>query len=420
MKIGVTVSISKENQSLFTNGILQNAIYLVKTLKAAGHESYLVHIGDLKTPFEGKVNWDLSETPMYSYVDCYKTTDIMFYLGATLRDKDSRAFKSTGAHKKIIRYVCGNSYILDAEASIFDRSELPKYKNSAKTTGYGQLVDEVWLIPQQEKLNKEYLRVLYNLPADKVKIVPFIWDPMFIDIGCASFNDPDIKENLEGLEDKPFPMYIPGKDNLNKSISCFEPNINIIKFSMIPTLITNDYLDSGGEFKQLNVFCGDSLIKQKYYPSVVQHSSIFKSDPIQIKYLPRIPVVLGLSKTDIVIAHQWENPLNYSYLDALYLNFPLVHNSPYLKDAGYYYPDFNIGEGKIQLDNAMNNHDKHIKEYSDRTEDVLTRYTTYNEDMLDLYNKLLDNAINPGAHELSGKYNWKTNTYTPTIKRPKL
>ena len=102
MKIGVTVSINKENQSLFTNGILQNAIYLVKTLKAAWHESYLMHIGDLKAPFDGKVGWDLSETPMYSYVDCYKTTDIMFYLGATLGDNDSRAFKSTPGTQKFI------------------------------------------------------------------------------------------------------------------------------------------------------------------------------------------------------------------------------------------------------------------------------------------------------------------------------
>jgi hypothetical protein len=411
MKIGVTVSIDNENQSLFTNGILQNAIYLVKTLKAAGHDAYLTHIGNLKAPFEGKVKWDLNETPMYSYADCYKTTDILFYLGATLRDSDSLAFKSTGEHKKIIRYVCGNSYIIDAEASIFDRSELPKYKNSAKTTGYGQVIDEVWLIPQQEKLNKEYLRVLYNVPADKVKVVPFIWDPMFIDKACDPFNDPTIKENLEGLEGKAFPMYIPGKHNSNKSIGCFEPNINIIKFSMIPTLIVNDYLDDAGEFKNLNVFCGKSLIEQKYYPSVVQHTSIFKNDPLQISYLPRIPIVLGLSKIDIVIAHQWENPLNYSYLDALYLNFPLVHNSPYIKDAGYYYPDFNIGEGKIQLEKAMNKHDRFLDDYNTRSEDVLTRYTVYNEDMLDLYNKLLDNAINPNTHELSGKYDWKTNTY---------
>ena len=114
MKIGVTVSIDNENQSLFTNGILQNAIYLVKTLKAAGHDAYLTHIGNLKAPFEGKVKWDLNETPRYSYADCYKTTDILFYLGATLRDSDSLAFKSTGEHKKIIRYVCGNSYIIDA------------------------------------------------------------------------------------------------------------------------------------------------------------------------------------------------------------------------------------------------------------------------------------------------------------------
>jgi hypothetical protein len=45
-------------------------------------------------------------------------------------------------------------------------------------------------------------------------------------------------------------------------------------------------------------------------------------------------------EVDAVITHQWENDLNYLYWDVLSLGYPLVHNSSRIKDAGYYYPDF--------------------------------------------------------------------------------
>ena len=41
-------------------------------------------------------------------------------------------------------------------------------------------IDEVWYVPQQEELNREYYRVMHNLPTSKVKPVPFVWDPVFI------------------------------------------------------------------------------------------------------------------------------------------------------------------------------------------------------------------------------------------------
>ena len=82
-----------------------------------------------------------------------------------------------------------------------------------------------------------------------------------------------------------------------------------------------------------------------------------------------------------------------------------------IKDAGYYYPEFNIEEGRKQLEFAMNNHDGNIELYNNRSENVLTRYTGYNTEMVELYTKLLQNAVNPNTHEISGEYNWETNTY---------
>ena len=115
---------------------------------------------------------------------------------------------------------------------------------------------------------------------------------------------------------------------------------------------------------------------------------------------------------DVVISHQWENPLNYAYLDAMYLQFPLIHNAEMIKDAGYYYPEFDISKGAEQLKWVLDNHDSNIDSYNERNEEVLTRYTVYNEDMLKTYNKLIDNLMaGTNIHHLSYEYDWKTNTY---------
>lgn len=73
---------------------------------------------------------------------------------------------------------------------------------------------------------------------------------------------------------------------------------------------------------------------------------------------------------DAVVSHQWQNDQNYSYLDALYGNYPLVHNSPWLRDAGYYYPGFEVGAGVEQLLNAARHHDAQLDDYRARSQRV--------------------------------------------------
>lgn len=71
--------------------------------------------------------------------------------------------------------------------------------------------------------------------------------------------------------------------------------------------------------------------------------------------------------TDIVVAHQWENGLNYAYNDALYGGYPFVHNSTLLpKGVGYYYSGFDAFEGANVVLQVIENHDKHHEDYVKR------------------------------------------------------
>jgi hypothetical protein len=222
-----------------------------------------------------------------------------------------------------------------------------------------------------------------------------------------------VYNNSEVIEKQlPVPIYRPGKPNSEKRITSFEPNINVGKWHMINLLIAEDYLNSGGDFEKLTILCGNQLLTKPYYQSILRNTKLWTSDPVKLSYQPRLQVTHALAAfTDIIIAHQWAIPLNYSYLDALYLQFPLVHNAPMIKDAGYYYSGNNIAMGANQLKLAIEQHDSNIEEYTERSEKVLTRYTIFNEGLLETYKQLIETTMGIKDHNLSSIYDWSTNLY---------
>ena len=62
----------------------------------------------------------------------------------------------------------------------------------------------------------------------------------------------------------------------------------------------------------------------------------------------------------LVLSHQHLNALNNTYLEALNYGYPLVHNSPFFKDYGYYYSDFNIIEAAEQIKLATEIHNDNL------------------------------------------------------------
>lgn len=417
--IGITLGIKKNNESMWVNGIKMNAIFLFKALKLAGHTVYLldtsknVDRNKITGKLDGsKLSWDANEYPCYDFFKKQKDCDMLVLLGTAIGPDLVNDFKALGGNRRVIKYACGNNYVIDMETMI----HIPVEEANKMGTTYNRNIDEVWYVPQQGYQNHEYYRVTHDLPADKVKPVPFVWDPMFID-GSDSFYKITVDEDGNEVPGaSTVPIYRPGKKPEDLKLCVFEPNLNVVKFSMIPTLIADDYLGKGGQFDQLHIVSAARLYKNMYWRKFISGIRVggknSKDQPyIQVQH--RFPVHVLLSKfTDIVISHQWENPLNYAYLDCMYLQFPLIHNADMIKDAGYYYPDFEIGKGSDLLKWVIENHDKNIDEYNEKNEEVMTRYTVYNEGLVETYGKLIDNLFaGENKHGLSLKYNWKTNLY---------
>lgn len=397
MKIGITIGLTQEYESLWINGIKLNALYLAKTLMCIpGYEVWILDTSD-KVEDLSKVTWDTNIFKIFKFTDKCKEVDLLITLGTSIPESWSKSIKETNPNIKIIKYQCGNNYVVDMERVLFgdpDATGIPSWD-----IGH----DQTWAIPQQEYHNKEYFQLIYRHNTDDVKIVPFIWDPMFID------RDRDTLMN----GGKKFPKYY-SKPVSEKKISVMEPNLNVVKYSMIPIMIVEAFFRKFGEgsFKQLYVGSGNKLLKNKYFLGMVKMLDIVNRVNPLVKFIPRYPVSTFLAEeTDIVLAHQWGNPLNYSYLDAIHFGYPVVHNADFIKDAGYYYKDFSIYDGMKQLDLAINSHDNNLKKYKIKNQKVLDRYLSTNPDVVETYRKLIENLWEPNKHKLSYKYNWKTNTY---------
>ena len=365
MKIGITIGLQREYESMWINGIKLNALLLANALKAIGKYDVVILDTSRKVQDLTKVVWDTKKFPIENYWDVYRSVDLLITLGTSFPGEVLEQFKASGDNKKILKYMCGNSYVIDMERSIF------KEGNDLGRAPWDLGADQIWYVPQQGYQNHDYYKVAFR--NENVFPVPFVWDPMFLDVEVNNYKQKGIK----------LPYYTPNKENSEKQLSVFEPNLNVVKYAMIPIMIAEKAMRDGVEFKKMNVASGQRILKNGYFKSMISTLDIVNEGP-KIGFTGRYPVSHYLANgADVVVSHQWENPLNYSYLDVMYFGFPLVHNADMIKDAGYYYPDFEIEKGTEQLKFAIEEHDNNLEAYKERNQKVLDRYTIKNQDMLD-------------------------------------
>lgn len=362
LNIGITICLTEENESVWTNGIKQNAIFLARTLMNSekNYNVYVVNMSYVK--ITNGLEWDIDKYKTVQYDDVKDELDIIIPLGGSLNEEQIIYLRSRGC--KVVPYKCGNEYIISMENIIFDRADQrPPYFE----------VDEVWIIPQMENTNKHYWRMFYRTD---VVTIPFVWNSMFLD------------KHIEQLKsDGNNTRYQPSKKP--KRVSVFEPNINVYKFSMYPILILEDVYRRKPELIETVKITNTQKIRTKgEFVHLMNKLDIVNNH--KITFENRYPTAWFLSEhTDVVLSHQWENPLNYAYLDAVYMGYPLVHNAELFKDAGYYYNQFDVEEGREKLIYAMTEHDNNLEEYEEKSKKIIYKYSSDNPDVVKQYDILI-------------------------------
>jgi hypothetical protein len=107
--------------------------------------------------------------------------------------------------------------------------------------------------------------------------------------------------------------------------------VSVVKCSNIPMLVCDEAFRADPE--QVDFMHVLNTLHLKDHPTLLylansldlvkQQKAVFQGRHDFAGYM--------VQHANAVVAHQWQNDQNYNYLDALYGNYPLIHNSPWLR-----------------------------------------------------------------------------------------
>ncbi|EDQ88490.1 uncharacterized protein MONBRDRAFT_37438 [Monosiga brevicollis MX1] len=301
-KVGLCISIPPRAVSMYTNGARQAAFFLHQLLAQEGrHQVYLINLdqGEAKNM---SADWQLDGMRVVRLEEALDLKlDVVIEIGMQMRQDQVDDLKRSGA--KVTAYRSGYNYIMNVEAILYNKSKTTMFE----TRHY----DQVWTLPSF--LNSEgWLGTIYESP---VSAAPYLWSPRYFDY------------IVEALSSRHY--YEP---RANKTIAVFEPNLNVVKTSVLPmTAIELLYREAPDSFSKAYVTNSDHLAKKDAFKAFVQRSlSAYVAGKMFFESRYRFAWFLS-SHTDVVLSHQWGCALNYLYIEALYAGYPLVHNSPYFQ-----------------------------------------------------------------------------------------
>ena len=385
LKIGITFDVPEDLKSFYSNGIRQNALYLFELLKNIKYDVKLI----IELKNEEKFKKIQSEIDFYKYDysvinNIYKEEyNLIFSFGFALPKDLIRNLKLKGV--KIISYQCGNAYLIDSETILYNQHSGRILDNYIDKNNMDETYHQIWSIPQMYKQNKGFWETLYRTKCIQA---PFIWSSSSINF---------VKKILKIDSDEPI-LY---KKKLNK-IAIFEPNISLMKWCLPCLLITEQtyrkyknighiYVTNIDKTKKM-----DEMTINKFnineFTNLCRKLDIFKDNIMSVE--GRF-VTLDFMKSyaDIVVSHQWENPLNYLYFDLAWMGWPILHNAYLCKDIGYYYSDFNYDEAAEKLNEIINNHDANKLEYMKENRKIIENYLPTNVELQNKYKNMIENLF---------------------------
>jgi hypothetical protein len=408
LRIGITLSLRRYDESIWTNGIRLNVLILIHLLKNS-KKNYDVKILNTTPPSPD----DLTATKKPKYLEdidimsisdknTFENLDLIIVMGTQMHEDEILKFKSLKPSNKVIVYKCGNNYLITAESCIFKDEKIQNYQVE---TSY----DEIWHIPQLLETNPSYYKTLYR--TKNVIQVPFVWHEKFLETSLK-----EIDATFASGRFKKGRKYAPKKE---KVLCIMEPNINIYKFCLIPIFIAEESFrtEIGKErIKDLMVTNATELKDKDAFKEIVKTLDIFKAGKFSAESRYQISFFLS-QYADVIISHQQCLPLNYLYFDACWMGYPLLHNAPLVKDMGYYYEGFNVDEGAAVLNDILLHHDERIEEYDQRCKTAINRYHADNTDLIESYDLLIQNLFSSNTLEgkeslnLKLQYNKDTNGF---------
>jgi len=368
LRIGITIGLRHEQESLWNNGIKQNAVFLAEALKNCADVASVILVNTTSVKITSALPWDLQRWPTMAYDDATQEPfDVLIELGGQINAEQTDALKRRGG--RLVSYCCGSEYVSVMEAILFDK---PMWGGELFIN---QRYDDIWMVPQVDHINRSYFEVLRR---QKARPVPFLWSPVFL------------QERTQALPNTG--EYQPHAGP--RRLSVMEPNINVVKFCLYPTLIAEEaYRVRPDDIALLQVTNTERIAKENVdFIALMNQLDIVRNHKSVFLGRYETPLFLA-SNTDIVISHQIGNPLNYLYLEVCWQGYPLVHNAHLCADLGYYYEENDVTQGTARLLEVIDSHNAQAADYLERQRAIISRYAPDNATVTAAYSALLNDLM---------------------------
>ena len=334
INVGISIFAVKDAQ-LWSNGLNMNLAFLVLLLQAAPNigQVYLLNGGDHDAIPEG-LSFDGIDAPLVKPHDVTYDLDVVIEMGAQLPAEWLKHVSALGV--KLVSFLVGHTYAGNAEGPIFDRNSGQMFNDVPW--------DEIWTLPQYMKSCAPMLRTITRAP---VIAMPHIWSPIFL--------QKQINEFSASGHHFGFKPHTPDVPRRAWRATMFEPNISVVKTCFIPMLVCDQAYRLNQQAISLMMVLNSFHMKEhQTFNRFALNMQLTKDG--KASYEPRLSFAdcMMRHEMDVVVSHQWENAQNYVYYDALYGNYPLIHNSDILQrdGIGFYYPEFEASIGGAQLIHA--------------------------------------------------------------------
>lgn len=364
-RIAITINTATLKKT-WNNGLYQNIHALVYLLAAVKKYEIILLVSSFNRVAEtySLANPDVKVVSYSALKADEIKLDAILEVGYVIPNEDVEPLRRNNRQLKIAKISYGNTYMINQEY-------LVRPGENDATTPNAMPRDAVWSSPHFD-FSRDWEALLMQAPIARQS--PYIWSPTAIELSMR-------KANLTAADlcvDK-------------RRVAVLEPNLNIIKTCTIPIAIAELlHRKNPGSLKSVKCFNGHKLIENEAAQCLFSH---MKTAHDRVLFFEkRQPFVDVFSKyAGVLLSHQHFNALNYVYLEALYLDIPLVHNSPYFKEAGYYYEEFDIHTGANRLEEAITSEDityreaakEYIFEYSPENPKNIQGYINLIEELFD-------------------------------------
>ena len=363
INVAITVDFKPDpQQSIFYNGGNQHCVFLYMLMKRLPFVKNVWLSGNMRGReiSQGLLLREF-QNDIVPLNEVIYETDLLIEMNEFIGQDHADVIRSRNG--KLVAYRFGNEYFMSVESV-----SCGAHPGWTPARNY-VLFDEAWTNPQHERTCKAFFTHLLNCP---VHILPHLWSPYFVDVSRRTNREFASKWGYK-------------TGGTGKRVGVFEPNLNVVKSSIIPMYAANAaYLKEPSSIKHIHITNTKHLIEHPVFSRLALGCKACTSAVATID--DRFPFLFFVAEhVDVVVSHQFENGLNYLFYEALHGGYPLVHNSPMLGNCGYYYEGNEIDMAADQILAAIKTHDARLDAAKSETASLLETVNPYSRQVQDAY-----------------------------------